>query len=416
MIKDTAQQDVVIEQSHRSTYIKWAVAVAVVATLGVLATQLSSSERSIKRTNLVVETVELGSFERDVYATGKVVAARAPSLFSTEQGIVTMLKQTGEQVSVGETVAHIYSPALESELDKQRAVLQSAKSNMASLELENRRILLSAEKLVDLAKVDLTAAKRELKRADQLLVTNIISRLDHDKHTDDLAKRQLQYKHAVKEYELTKDTQAFMSSTAKSDLQRQQIAIEEIERRMTTLEIISPVDGAVGSWLVDNKAQVNMGTPIISVVDLTAYEAELRVPDVYGDELQVGMQAELSIGGEKVAATLVSISPEIQGNQIVTRAVVSNEAKVNLRQNQRINARIFIEKLDDVLMVRKGAFLDNGGTYAYRIDGQRAIKTPISVASSGTTNIQIVGGLSAGDEIIISSYDKMKDAEVVRLN
>ncbi len=417
MIKDTAQQDVMIERSLKGTYLKWGASFVAIVALISMAVATIGDERSVSRKGLIVDKVELGRFERDVLATGKIVAANAPTLFATEQGVVTLLKQSGEPVSVGEVIAQIHSPQLESLLDQQRTVLDSLTSNMASLELENRSIMLAAEKQMDLASVDLQAARRELKRADQLLTNDIISRLDYDKHVDDLAKRELQHKHATKEFELIKDTLAFKVSQAKSELQRQKIAVDEVERRMAALQIVSPVDGAVGSWVTENKAQVTMGTPVISVVDLTAYQAELRVPDVYGDDLVVGMGVELSIAGQKVEAALISISPEIQGNQVVARAQVVDSDELSLRQNQRLSARVFLEQIDNALTVRKGAFLDStGGAYVYRIEEDRAVRVPIVLGASGAADIQIAQGVKVGDELIISSYDKMKGAEVVRIN
>ncbi|NVK11064.1 MAG: HlyD family efflux transporter periplasmic adaptor subunit [Gammaproteobacteria bacterium] len=419
MIKDTLGQDVVVEKSLKNT-LKTPILVAG-ASLLILALYLwvnaDTAERSVNSDRILTASVESGTFERDVASSGRIIASDAPTLYTSDEGQVFFEKQPGESVSEGDVIARVISPVLESQVAEARVSLEILEGELERMRLNTRRYSLTADKAVDLARVDLVAAEREYRRAQQLLDRELISRIDFEERSDNLDKTRLQYAHAQRESEITRDTAAFELSSAESEVDRQRILVTELERRKEALNITSPVDGAIGAWIASNQARVPAGAPLLSVVDLSAYEVELGVPDVYGDDLMIGMPVELTVAGEIIAAEISSISPEIRGNQLVARARFVGERPSSLRQNQRVSARVYLERIDNALILRRGAFLDSdGGTVAYVLEGDEAVRRNIEIGSRGTRYVEVISGLELGDEVIISSYIDMQNAERITLN
>ena len=62
----------------------------------------------------------------------------------------------------------------------------------------------------------------------------------------------------------------------------------------------SPVDGIVGTLAVAERASVAQNAPLLTVVDLTAFEIEFQVPESYADDLGLGMDAEVTYGDTEV--------------------------------------------------------------------------------------------------------------------
>ena len=419
MIKDTLGQDVVVEKSLKSK-LKTPILVAG-SSLLILALYFwvnsDNAERSVNSDRILTASVERGTFERDVASSGRVIASDAPTLYTSDEGQVFFEKQPGEEVSKGDLIARVISPVLESQVAEARVSLEILEGELERMRLNTRRYSLTADKAVDLARVDLVAAEREYRRAQQLLDRELISRIDFEERSDNLDKTRLQYAHAQREAEITRDTAAFELSASESEVSRQRILVTELERRKEALNIVSPVDGAIGAWIASNQARVPAGAPLLSVVDLSAYEVELGVPDVYGDDLMIGMPVELTVAGEIISAEISSISPEIRGNQLVARARFVGERPNSLRQNQRVSARVYLERIDNSLILRRGAFLDSdGGTVAYVVEGDEAVRRDIEIGSRGTRFVEVISGLELGDEVIISSYTDMQNAERITLN
>ena len=70
----------------------------------------------------------------------------------------------------------------------------------------------------------------------------------------------------------------------------------ELQRQVAALVIESPVDGLVGQLAVAQRASVAANAPILSVVDLGAFELEIQVPDSFARDLTIGMTAEIKSG------------------------------------------------------------------------------------------------------------------------
>ena len=76
-------------------------------------------------------------------------------------------------------------------------------------------------------------------------------------------------------------------------------------------------------------------------------EVEVAVPESYADDLGLGMEAERRTGNDIHKAMLVSISPEIQNNQVIGRVRFAQSPPAGLRQNQRLTTRILLELKED---------------------------------------------------------------------
>ncbi|WP_286234909.1 efflux RND transporter periplasmic adaptor subunit [Thalassotalea sediminis] len=419
MIRDTSQQDTHVV-SKQTSKVKQ---VALVAFAGILlfvtwqaiSTWLSA-EKSIARAQLKMATVERGDLLRDIVASGKIVAANAPIIYSPEQGLVTLKVKPGDMVELGQKVAQIDSPQLMATLGQQKTLVQRLSSALNREKLASRRKQLEYQQKLELAKVDLAAAEREARRANQSIERNIISQIDFEQAQDELAKSRLRTQHAEQEATLAIDTLAFEVENKALELKAEQQRLAELQRKVDELDILSPVSGIVGNWLVEQKAKVNNNDSLMMVVDLSAYEAELQVPEAYADELGLGMTVEVSMAGKTLYGKLASISPEVIGSQVTARVRMDETQGTSLRQNQRVSGRIILEQKEDVLMVRRGQFYQSGaGKLAYVVHDDSAERVSIESGATSMSHIEIVKGVKEGDTLVISSLELFDDKARVLL-
>ncbi|MBT1449331.1 HlyD family efflux transporter periplasmic adaptor subunit [Glaciecola sp. XM2] len=418
MIQDTSAQDIEIDSKSNVKKVIFSV-IAVICLVFIGAKMLfsaPSANRSIDRASVQIATLEMGDLVRDVAATGRIVAANAPQLYSPEQGYVELKVQAGDTVTIGQVVAIVESPQLQNQLKQERSEMQRLEGELARQELDARRQTLQLTKTLDLAEVDLQAAMREERRAQASIVNNLISQIDLEKAVDDLARAKLSFKHAQQEVALATDTLAFELDSARSTVARQALVIDELVRKTTDLEIRATVDGVVGNLLSQQRSLVSQNAPLMTLVDLSAYEAELNVAESYANELSLGMPVEISIGGQKIVGQLSGISPEVTNREVTTRVRFDQQDIAGIRQNQQLSARILLENKTDVLKVRRGSFVQAGGFVAYKLEGDVATKIDIQLGARSMREVEVLSGLSANDQIIISNYDEFIESESVLLN
>jgi HlyD family secretion protein len=375
-----------------------------------------SASRSVAREQLRFGTVTRGTLVRDISVQGRVVAAVSPTLYAPVAGTVTLVARAGDTVAKGDVLAELVSPELANQLEQQQATLESLDIEVQRARIQNKQALLLTRRTADQASVDFAAAQREWERAERSWAKKVISKVDHLTARDNLRKAELAHEHAQADAKLQAESLAFELRTRELTLERQRLAVEELQRQVDALKIRAPVDGQVGTIAVADKTNVTLNQPIAMVVDLTQMEVEIEVPEIYADDLSPGMPAEIKLGNQTQRGVLASISPEVVQGQVRGRVRFEGEQPAGLRQSQRLSARIVIEEKPDVLLVPRGPFFDSdGGRFAWIVRDGLAERRPIRTGAVSLTAVEVVDGLQPGQQIVISDTEDFRDAERISI-
>ncbi len=429
-ITDTSAQDTIItaKKSSKNDIMGGLFFLVLIIALIILYpyfSRWSDSSMSVSAERIRIGIVKRGDFVRDLSIQGRVVAAISPKLYSPAQGTITFLVDAGDSVLQGQILATIDSPELSNQLKQEQSTLQRLQFELDRQRIQSKKQALENQKSSDLAKVALTAADREKRRADQAYKSHTISQIDFEKAQDDLENAKLIHKHAVKNAKLNIESLEFEVQTKQLQVDRQALQVDDLTRQVVDLTLLSPVNGIVGNLAVEQKNQVSKNQGIMSVVDLTEFELDVDIPESYADDLAIGMLAEVNLNGHIHQAILVTISPEIENNQVTGRVrfaktdVQGNplSAPSGLRQNQRLTTRILMESKQDVLMVERGQFLQSAnGSIAYVLQNGLAIRTSIKTGARSLSVVEVLEGLSEGQQIIISATDQFSGAKTVLIS
>ena len=348
---------------------------------------------------------------------GRIVAAVSPTLYATASGTITLEVEAGERVVAGQILARVDSPELTSSLRQAESTLEQRKVELERQRIDSRQQALEKRQAADLAEVTLVAAKREQRRANDANERGVMPVIDYEKAQDDLRNAELAYAHAIADADLFDERLAFELRASEFEVSRQQLLVDDFQRQVDDLAIKSPVDGIVGDLLVDQKSAVSRDMPVMAVVDLTRFEIDALIPESYADDLVIGMQAEIQVGGNRYGGQLVAVSPEIVNNQVASRIRFVGDGPTNLRQNQRLTTRILLAEYKDVLMVQRGQFLDSGaGRIAYVVSPNgTAERRQIETGARSLGAVEILSGLEPGETIVVSNLDPFRSADTVLL-
>jgi HlyD family secretion protein len=309
-------------------------------------------------------------------------------------------------------LATIDSPELKARFEQEMSRQQELKVEVGRQEIETKAALLDNRQRTELASVDLEVATTKSQRAEASIKNSLISKERYEEDQVLLKKAQLQFTHAQQNEKLQKEKLEFELAAKKLQLERQQYVVNDLQRQIQALDLRSPLNGVIGAVNIREKEAVSKNQSLISVVDLTAFEIEVSIPESYADDLGVGLATEISFNGQKHFGELTAISPEVINGQVAGRVRFSDATPEGLRQNQRVNARVLIESRENVLKVRRGAFVESGGgLVAYVVNDKSAMRTAIQVGAKSIGEVEIVSGLTEGDRIIISSFTEYADKQ-----
>lgn len=420
MIRDTSATDRVIAAEPTRISRRWVVLAAAlvgVVLFGAMLTRFFASERSVDSSRLRFAEVKRGTLVRDAIADGRVVAADSPSLYAPANGAVTLKTRAGATVAKGDVLAVIDSPELAAELERERALLASLTATSERARIEAERLRLTAIKAADEAEVARVAAERDLERSERGHQKGAIAEVDYLKAKDLVDAARIRSRHAAADAELETKSVGFEHSTRAQELRRQRAVVAELERRYDELTVRAPVDGIVGTIAVADRTKLARDALLMIVLDLSRLEIEIRVPESYADDLGIGMDVELDVPGGKANGKLASISPEVVGAEVLARVAFADAQPQGLRQNQRVSARVLIENKPDVLLVRRGPFVEQtGGRHAWIVRDDITERVPVRLGDSSLEAIEVLEGLAPGDRIVIAGTELFEDAKRVRIN
>jgi HlyD family secretion protein len=422
MIRDTSAQDRLVEvkpnRTRRLILIGGGVLVVVLIALAApRVMRMFSTDASVSGSRLAFAVVERGPFVRDIAAEGKIVAAVSPTLYATSPGAVVLKVHAGDVVKKGQILASITSPELSSKLAQEQSAAAGMQVDYQRAEIDANKKRLELKNDLDNAVIDQQTADRDLQRYQAAYGKGAVPLMNVDKAKDTLEKARIATVHSKSDTALNNDSLNFDIQSKKLAYDRQLLLVKDLARQVDDLNVRSPVDGQVGQLFIAERATVAKDAQLLSVIDLSALEVEMKVPESFARDLGIGMPGEITGNGNNWAGKVSAISPEVVGGEVAARLRFDGETPKQLRQNQRLAVRILLDKRDNVLTVARGSFVDeSGGRYAYVVHDGIAEKRAIRVGASSIDKVEILDGLQPGDRVVISGTDSFNSAARVAIS
>ncbi|HXU07683.1 MAG TPA: efflux RND transporter periplasmic adaptor subunit [Blastocatellia bacterium] len=275
----------------------------------------------------------------------------------------------------------------------------------------------SADETVEHARADHEQAKRDLRRAENLVEGGVISRqsLEQARNAETISKNELE---AAR---FKAQAAASEVNVAKAGL----IAIESGQRganRIVTLR--SPVRGRVLRVIEKSERVVTSGTPIVVVGD--PRKLEVVVDLLSTDAVKVRPGAAMLLenwGGEApIRARVRTVEPsaftkvsalgiEEQRTNIVADFV---DPPGPLGDGYRVEARIVIWEADGVLKIPSSALFRHGdGWSCFVVENGKAIRRDVEIGHRSQFEAEVLSGINEGAPIIVHPTNQIGDGAKV---
>jgi HlyD family secretion protein len=364
------------KQRRRRARYFWIGAAVVAALLigyGMLPRATEVDVAVIDRGDLRVELVDEGRTRmHDVYTVAAPVAGR----------VQRVEVEPGDAVAKGDVIARMTQAS---------AGFLDTRSDMAA-----RAAVDAGAAALRAAETDLTLAQREHER------------------TLALAQRQLVAQAAVDTSQARLDAARAARDASAAELARARSALQPADRRGSTVVTINaPAAGRVLSVPQKSENVVPAGSPLVLIGDPSRVEVVAEFLSQDAVRMQPGAAAAIeNWGGEPLAATVERIEPvarlkisalgvEEQRTNVILQ-FADPAAAARLGHDYRVDARVTIEQVRDVVRAPLGALFRHGDGWAvYTLVDNRVQLSPVVTGIADTSYREISDGLSAGDQVIL---------------
>jgi len=421
MIRDTSGQDVPLArpQGRRRLWLALAGAGLLVAAFAAAPAvqRMMGSGNSVSLQRLSLAAVEIGPLVRDIAGEGKVVAAMSPTVYALHGGNLLLKVKAGDKVAKDQVLGVIDNPDLRARLAQEQSNADALRTEALRAEVDGREQRAALRSSYENAVIDLQTARNDLERQTKAYEAGAVAGMQVEKARDALEKARITAAHAKDGLGLKDDSLKFELQAKQQALQRQLLLVKDLQRQVAELELRSPVDGQVGQLLVAERANVNAGTGLLTVVDLSALEVQMQVPESFARDLAIGMPGEIAGNGRQWKGLVSSVSPEVVNNEVAARLRFDGATPDQLRQNQRLSVRVLLDRREKVLTLARGSFVeDGGGRFAYVVQDGQAVKRPIRLGAQSLSKVEVLEGLQPGEQVVISGAQAFAGAERVTLS
>ena len=181
-------------------------------------------------------------------------------------------------------------------------------------------------------------------------------------------------------------------------------------------KITAPIAGTVTSISVNTQGYVDPNKAVMIISNNNELQVRLSVNESQVSEIKAGQKAEITGVGFKGSAfegTVTSISNEAKqlvsayGQETVVEVLVSVKNPTEaIKPGFTAKTKIIVSEDENVLVAPYEAVRadNNGNEFVYKLDGQKAVKTPILTKEEFEDGLEIISGLKK-DDVIITNPD-----------
>ena len=365
-------------------------------------------------------TVQSGEFSEYVNAEGTLQPIQTIKVYTREGGFVeNVLVQDGALVHKGDTLMILSDPELQRTIETARESWrkQNRTYRTSMIEMDQRRLSLAQSILQ--TKYDLKRLEKEHNLAQEEFRMGIRSRAQLD-----VADEEYNYKMETVRLQLESRRQdsvlnAIRQEALQDELAEAQRQLRKTEERLNDLIVTAPADGQLSGLSLEPSQRISSGTAIADIKRMDQFRMRLSINEFYIDKITVGQPATITYEKKTYPMTISSTVPEIKSGSFDIYLVFTDSMPDNARIGKSYQARIEMGGQAQSIIVPKGNFYNyTHGSWVFKVNAQHthAVRVPVSIGRQNPRHFEILEGLNPGDEIIITGYDRISDADEVVLN
>ena len=391
------------------------VAVAGVVVISVL---ISLMRTGVKERDLVFSTVDQGTIEVSVSASGKVVPAFEEIINSPiNTRILEVYRKGGDSVDVGTPILKLDLQSTETEYNKLLDEEQMKNYQLQQLKVNNETKLKDLAMQIKVKEMNLNRMKVEL-RNEQYLdsigsgTTDKVRQAELSVNVAQLELEQLrqQYTNEQKVMEAEYKVQELDLSIFRKSLAEMKRTLDDAQVRSPRKAILTYINDQIGQ-------QVTQGTQIAIISDLSHFKVEGEIADTYGDRVAAGGKAIVKIGSEKLEGTVSSVTPLSQNGVISFTVQLKDDNHRRLRSGLKTDVYVMNAVKEDVMRVANASYYVGRGEYDLfvRTADDELTKRKVQLGDSNFEYVEVVSGLQPGDQVVVSDMSNYKNKNSLKV-
>jgi multidrug resistance efflux pump len=393
-------------------------AIAGLALVTLVVSWLAARAPAVARDQLWIATVERGPLTLAVRGQGTLIATdfRWASA-SVAARIDRVLVQAGATVAADSVLFELVNPDVElAALTADRDVAQ-AEAVLAQLAAQLDGTRLAQESTVASLAADTAIARRRGTIDSAMAAKGVIADLESAESTDRASQLAGRLGFEQKRLATVQRGNAAQLAAQRGQLDQLRALAEFRHRQLDALHVRAGQAGVVQQLAVEVGQSVAAGAPLAKIIVPEHLQARLKIAEASTQDIAPGLAASIDTRTGVVAGVVVRIDPAAKEGSVTVDVKLTGALPRAARVDQNVDGTIELARTGDVLHVARPALGEAHQTASLFVltAGGDARRTQVTFGRAALKDIEIAGGLTVGDQVVLSDMSRWDGTDRLRI-
>jgi RND family efflux transporter MFP subunit len=317
--------------------------------------EVEFAKRQIDKIPVAIDTVSKGIFSENVVATGTLEAADFLTLVSETQGrIIKIYKEKGDRVSVGDVIAKVDDEVIS-------ANVLTAEANYLQFQ-------------------------KDVERLTRLSQENAVTKRDLEQTTIGLKK-------------------------ANADL-------INARKALNNTSIKAPISGYINNDFITVGQFLGGGSPVCEIVNNNTLKLNVKVSEreVYKIKIGQGVSVSLSVfPNKKFTGKITAIAEKADASMKFNVEITLNNSGSVLKSGLYAEAELPVKNSETIIIDKVAIVGSMENPEVFVNQNGKAVKRTLVIGQSNNKKVEVLSGLSEGEQVIVSGQLNLKDGDEVNV-
>ncbi len=410
----------VIKKKKVRRILLTAAGLIIVAAITLGLSRLKPAAPSVERETVWIDTVKRGSMLRQVRGTGTLVPEQFQWIPATSNGRVEQIyMRPGKQVEADTVIMLLGNQELAQETQDAELKVRAAEAELINQKAKLETLKMDQEAAAAKVKADYLEAQLRAEADEVLARDGLVA--DITLKVSKAKAEQLATVYGIEKKRLSVNAESMEAQLNAEAARLDQVrALYQLKRQqMDQLKVKAGSKGVLQQLLVEAGQRILAGATLAKVAQPEHLKAELRIAETQAKDILIGQIASIDTRNGVIAGSVSRIDPAVQNGTVTVDVSLEGTLPKGARPDLTVDGTIELERLTDVLYVGRpasGQEHTKVGLFKLSTDGKTASRTTVELGRSSVNTIEVMGGLQAGDQVVLSDMAAWDSFDNIRLN
>ena len=382
--------------------------------------RLKPAAPSVEWSTVWPDTVKRGPMLRQVRGNGTLVPEEIRWIPALTEGRVERLRLLpGAPVRADTVLLDLSNPQLDLDLLDAQSQLKAGEAEYLDLQVSLESQRLDQQAAAAKVQAEYNQAKLQADRDEILaregLTPDLTLKLSKV-IAEELANR---YEIEKKRLEIYAESIKAQLAVQKTKVEQHRALYELRKSQVDALHVKAGTDGVLQQLPVEVGESVAPGTNLARVAEPKRLKAALKIPETQAKDIMIGQPAVIDTRNGTIPGRVTRIDPASENGTVTVDVALAGELPKGARPDLSVDGTIELERLDDVLYVGRPVQAQQESLVTlFRVDPDRrgAVRVKVRFGRSSVNTIEVLEGLTVGDQVLLSDMSTWDAYDRIRLN